>query len=189
MKPGSSLVLRRRSGYSRCSSLNSALSAMARFTVSPYSGRARVSTATDRCWSLVRILMVMCERRLKKSGSQRGLGTRLSSQRIPAAIRRESRSTALLLEVVARGQHPARISFAVPPLHILGSAVDELAFTRDIDSIQAHGELIAEVVGHVEVDLLVCIHEPRQSLLALPHRRRQEGITPVVRQARRQTVL
>src|SRR6478609_6431073 len=127
---------------------------MARFTVSPYSGRARVSTATDRCWSLVRMLMVMDEFAAEKSGSQRGGWEPDYPRRgFPPPSGGNPIRARSLLEVIARGQHPARISFAVPPLHILGSAVDELAFTRDVDAIETDGKLVAEVVGDVEVDL------------------------------------
>src|SRR5687767_4524155 len=99
----------------------------------------------------------------QKKGSPRvAEGTRLSSQRIPAAIRRESRSIALLLEFVARGQYVAWISFSVPPLHLLGTAVDDLPFTREVDHVQAHGNVVIEIVGDVEVDLIVGVDERRK---------------------------
>src|SRR5262245_54902246 len=110
-------------------------------------------------------------------------------KRIPAAIRREPSSIALLLEVVARGQHVTRIAFAVPPLHLLGTAIDDLTFTREVDAIETDGDLVIDVVGHVQVDLLVGVHEARKTLLSAPRRRREEGITPVVRQSRREPVL
>src|SRR5690349_23906435 len=80
------------------------------------------------------------------------------SRRQPAGIRFEC----ALLEVVASGQHPARIAFAVPPLHLLGTAVDDLAFTGDVDTVETERELIIHVVRDVQVDLLMGIHEARQ---------------------------
>src|SRR5262245_54995365 len=111
------------------------------------------------------MLMAMDEFAAEESGSQKGLGARLSSPGIPAAIQRESPLTTSSIEVVARRQHPARISFAVPPLHLLGSAVDDLAFTRDVDAVHSNRKAVAEVVRHVEVHLLVFVRESRQSLL------------------------
>src|SRR5690349_5470705 len=143
-KPGASSVLRSSSGYSRCSSLNSALSATARFTTSPYSGRARVSTAIERCWSLVSMCKDI-ERIRRKKRVPRVVPwepdyPRGDSRRQPAGIPFER-----LLEVIASGQHPARITFAVPPLHLLGTAVDDLAFTGDVDSVETERELIIHV--------------------------------------------